>query len=349
MVIVKPSTATTISTTATSGCEAWSLSYNVSRNAFSSQSETSSRPGYYLGWVYSYTGESQTYTVKEVGSYKFECWGCSGGLHKNIPCPGIYGGPAGYCAGNIKLSTSDKFYVYVGNDEQESTSYYTFNGGGGGEQPGGGATDIRLVGGTWSDFSSLKSRIMVAGGGGGAFYNMINITPGYAGGLSGYDAIGVVPNTGRSGYGGHGGTQISGGACGNYNQPYANVVGYNYNKNWDGSFGKGGYGIDNSKYLISSGGGGGYYGGGHGIHPTNNHSGGGGGSSFISGYPGCNAISASSTESNIIHTGQANHYSGYVFTNTVMKAGNESMPSPSGGTETGHSGNGCAIITQVSY
>ena len=36
---------------------------------------------------------------------------------------------------------------------------------------------------------------------------------------------------------------------------------------------------------------------------------------------------------------------GKVFTNTVMKAGNESMPSPTGGTETGHSGNGYCKIT----
>jgi len=96
--------------------------------------------------------------------------------------------------------------------------------------------------------------------------------------------------------------------------------------------------------LVQSGGGSGYYGG-----SAGNHAGGAGGSSFISGYPGCNAISANSTEDAIVHTGQPNHYSGYVFTNSVMKAGNETMPSPSGGTETGHTGNGYAIITQLSY
>ena len=51
------------------------------------------------------------------------------------------------------------------------------------------------------------------------------------------------------------------------------------------------------------------------------------------------------SSSNIIHTGQPNHYSGYVFSNTVMKAGNVSMPKPTGGTETGHTGNGYAKIT----
>jgi hypothetical protein len=93
------------------------------------------------------------------------------------------------------------------------------------------------------------------------------------------------------------------------------------------------------------GGGGGYYGGGGGGHNSGIVGSGAGGSSFISGHIGCNAISSSSTSSNIIHTGQPNHYSGYTFTNTVMKAGNEVMPSPTGGTETGHSGNGYCKIT----
>jgi hypothetical protein len=70
-----------------------------------------------------------------------------------------------------------------------------------------------------------------------------------------------------------------------------------------------------------------------------------GGSGFISGHTGCNAINQNSTSTKITHTGQPNHYSGYIFTNTVMKAGDESMPSPTGGTETGHSGNGNAKIT----
>ena len=75
------------------------------------------------------------------------------------------------------------------------------------------------------------------------------------------------------------------------------------------------------------------------------HAGGGGGSSFIAGHSGCNAITGTSTASDIIHTNQANHYSGLVFTSTVMKSGTESMTSPTGTTETGHAGNGYARIT----
>ena len=74
-----------------------------------------------------------------------------------------------------------------------------------------------------------------------------------------------------------------------------------------------------------NGGGGGYYGG-----ATGHGTGGGGGSSYINGHAGC-----------------SDHASGKKFTNTVMIAGNTSMPSTSGGTETGRSGNGYAKITYL--
>ncbi|WP_027452638.1 glycine-rich protein, partial [Segatella albensis] len=98
-----------------------------------------------------------------------------------------------------------------------------------------------------------------------------------------------------------------------------------------------------------AGGGGGYYGGcAHGNEGGLVGLRGSGGSSFISGYSGCDAIAESSTEDNIIHTGQPNHYSGKVFTNPVMIDGGSVMPSPTGGTETGHGGNGCCIISWIS-
>ena len=87
----------------------------------------------------------------------------------------------------------------------------------------------------------------------------------------------------------------------------------------------------------------------------------GGGSSFISGHTGCNAIAETSTSNSITHTGQANHYSGLVFTETKMidgagyswttaKGNLEQMPNPSGGyyaSGVGHSGNGAARITNM--
>lgn len=67
--------------------------------------------------------------------------------------------------------------------------------------------------------------------------------------------------------------------------------------------------------MDGGGGGGGWYGGGYGDLDF----GGGGGSSYVSGYPGCE-----------------NSYTGYVFRNPRVIAGNASMPSPAGGLEVGH-------------
>ena len=111
-----------------------------------------------------------------------------------------------------------------------------------------------------------------------------------------------------------------------------------------GKFGIGGTNTGESGWhdFGCNGGGGGYYGGGA---SNRQHGGGGGGSSFISGYEGCNAIDESSTENNVIHTGQSQHYSGKVFYNAVIIDGDDEMTDPDGTTVTGHSGNGYARIT----
>ena len=79
-----------------------------------------------------------------------------------------------------------------------------------------------------------------------------------------------------------------------------------------GSFGKGGDAFSASGDNPGGAGGGGWYGGGGSPYAY----GGGGGSSYVGGV-----------------------------TNGKTIAGNESMPSPTGGTETGHSGNGYCKIT----
>mgnify|MGYP006372104211 FL=1 len=269
------------------------------------------------------------------------------------------GGKGGYVAGIIPLTSGTILYAYVGGQAQ------AFNGAGIAKptevswhygNSGGGATDFRLIkGSTWKEFTSLKSRIIVAAGGGGANYRNIVVdngtdtywiygegNGGYGGGLTGGE--GQIKNTNRNGYTAYGyiyatgANQTEGGDAIKNEVILSNGNGASYSsETWGGFFGY-------SKSDFQSCGGSGYYGGSGSLH-----CGASGGSSFISGHSGCNAISESSTESNIIHTGQPNHYSGYVFTNSVMKAGNETMPSPSGGTETGHTGNGYAIITQLSY
>lgn len=306
---------------------------------------------------YDYTGAAQTFSVPIPGTYKIECWGAQGA--NSGPCNG---GKGAYCVGDLYIPSIRTLYIYVG---AQSGGF-----GGGGvsidterEQlfgnDGGGATDIRLItSNDLRDFTSLKSRIIVAAGGGGANYR--NSGPntaedgstwywgegdgGYAGALIGGNGerknvtIGIAPYYNQS----FGATQTDGGYQINY--PKKEDGNYNTTGNLvEETKGKFGYAKSNQDGFVQSGGGGGYYGGAH-----CGHCGGSGGSSFISGYPGCNAITEASTESSITHSGSSNHYSSLVFTNMTMTAGNAIMPIPSGGTETGHSGNGYARITFVS-
>ena len=118
---------------------------------------------------YEYTGDVQTFTVPEDGTYKIELWGASGGDKDQYK-----GGNGAYTSGLITLSQNSKLYIYVGGAGSE-TDYGGYNGGGNiisGQSysgaSGGGATDIRLEPGSWNNFNSLKSRIMVAAGGGAA-------------------------------------------------------------------------------------------------------------------------------------------------------------------------------------
>lgn len=90
---------------------------------------------------------------------------------------------------------------------------------------------------------------------------------------------------------------------------------------------RGGFGYGGTATPDGGGGGGGWYGGGSGDNDT----GGGGGSSYISGYSGCETS-----------------WTGYVFTDAQMIAGNQVMPAPGGGYEMGHAGTCYAFIRLVS-
>ena len=141
------------------------------------------------------TQSVEEFKTPVAGSYKIECWGAQGSnmLDK-------VGGKGGYCKGTVKLPNRT-IYIYVG---AQAGGF-----GGGGitidherehnfGNDGGGATDIRLVkGSTYKEFNSLKSRIIVAAGGGGANHrNSVGEDPqwgqgdgGYGGGLNGGDGL----------------------------------------------------------------------------------------------------------------------------------------------------------------
>lgn len=269
---------------------------------------------------YSCTAGIQSVTLP-AGEYKLECWGAQGGSYNTS----FQGGLGGYSVGTLTLTEETTLNIYVGEQPAAVTTKRTvcpggFNGGGNGYnryysstysygQGGGGGTDIRI------NDQSIYSRVIVAGGGGGSSSNDDSATK-YGGGSIGGCAIN-----------GGGGGQTSGGSA---------------SKMTAGTFAAGASTTtkgNNYKYG-SGGGGGGWYGGGACStysDSTNYRSYNGGGSGYVytagtaSNYPsGCLLNSA------------------YYLTDAQTIAGNTSFPSPSGGTETGHSGNGFARITVLS-
>ena len=278
-------------------------------------------------FVLSYPCSSNYYCTPYVlklkeGTYKFECWGSSATTWKSTP------GLGGYTSGIMYINQETTFYVYIGAQgffnamkERNASS----------DPAPGGATDVRLnYSENWWDNSTLISRIMVAAGGGAAEWDVA--IGGNGGGLNG--TPGQYYSTPCLGA-----TQTSGSECGQRSRD--DVVYYSPSK---GSFGSAGVIDPVLKNDYGAIGGGGYYGGTS--YPYSFS--GSGGSSFISGHQGCDAVKEQ-TE-NIEHTGQPNHYSGFVFTNTVMISGNSTMPLPTSSSERSiHYGLGAFRLTLVHY
>lgn len=309
----------------------------------------------------------QVYVVPRYGKYKIELWGSASGRviygsrivesgDKNTYID--ENGKGAYVKGEIELKYGDILYVYVGSkgkDGEEVIDYSRFsafgfpsNGGAGGYNGGGdayddvhnnagsgggGATDIRLIGGNWDNFESLKSRIMVAGAGGG---------------MSRYHKEGYALYVG-SGAGGDAGT-LRGENAKTFND-LAGIYGAGSTQTKGYALGKGQQGVWCPPSLNGlAGGAGGYLGTYTGecrdqdfFPPT----GAGGASSYVSGCKGCNSIDKNSTENNLKFTGNSKHYSKKVFENIVMKSGSEKMPNPKGGTMKGNNNDGYAKITLV--
>ena len=169
-------------------------------------------------------------------------------------------------------------------------------------------------------FPSLKSRIIIAGGGGGR-----DGSEDYGGAGGGIEGL-----SSSLGYA-KGGTQTTGG-----------------NGTFKGSFGKGGgnqrFGDENSNDGNGAGGGG-YFGGE--ASSTAWYYSGGGGSSFVSGHDGCKAIADSDDLETLVVTDQPIHYTGYRFFNTNIINGTSRMPSPNNGYEIGHCNYGAIKILHL--
>lgn len=277
------------------------------------------------------------------GTYKLECWGAQGGQGR-YDYLSADPGKGGYSQGILSLTTNTSLYLYSGGMGQAGLQNATgnpvlggFNGGGNSGQngssnhnngggSGGGASDIRI------GSTSLYARVIVAGGGGagGNSWSGSAATGGYGGGTTGGDgASGGTGNlsagTNNWGSPGGSGSQTSGGVAGIYSTGNGNP----------GSFGQGGSGCVSANNSAGGGGGGGWYGGGAGAQGYSAGSGGGGGGS---GY-----VYTSSTASNYPSGCLLN--SSYHLASASTIAGNSSFTSPTGSSETGHSGNGYIRIT----
>lgn len=239
--------------------------------------------------------EAQIYTVPsgQSGWYKIELWGASGGNATSETGEVRAGGKGAYTSGLIYLTENQKLYFYIGGTTTNSSGGANGGGNGAGKgMGGGGSTDVRIKSGAWDNDESLRTRLMVAAGGGGA--------EGFKEGAAGGDAGAVIGRPGQSnitssnytnaGYGSQKGPILV-----NWINLWEKVdkcnSGYISADSDDvskikltcGKLGLGGVASNNE----GGGGGSGYFGGGAGSSDNSTVAGSGaGGSSFIAGYAG---------------------------------------------------------------
>lgn len=265
-----------------------------------------------------YSGSAKSITLPK-GKYKLECWGAQGGYRNSTN----YSGKGGYSAGTITLTEKTLIYLYSGGAGNTGKTAGGFNGGGKrqGYNGGGGASDIRI--GT----DSLYARVIVAGGGGSD--GAPSKTGMYGGGTAGGST------TESYGNGGYGGTQT--GVSSSSWQTTSQSTSTSAQSGAYAGFGFGGNGIARESGYGGAGGGGWY--GGSGAYPDSSGDddrGGGGGSGYI-----YTSTSASTYPSGCLLNSQ------YYLENATTLAGNTSFTSPTGASETGHTGDGYVRITVI--
>ena len=258
---------------------------------------------------FDYTGTVQTVTLPK-GTYKLECWGAQGGYSSsNSGIEVGMGGKGGYSAGTITLNQKTLIYIYTGG-----VGSISGNGKADGGFPNGGSS--------WASSTSEG-----AGGGGGSSDIRIGTDSLYARVIVAGGGGGGGEDNETGGYGGGETDGTSGsGTPGSQTAP-------------SGYFGIGGH-----TSYDGGGGGGGWYGaypaGGQ-TTPATGSSG-----SDTSGSPGGSGyVYTSATASNYPSGCLLN--SSYYLSAAKTIAGNTSFTSPTGSSETGHSGNGYCRITVI--
>ena len=251
----------------------------------------------------------QTFTAPKAGDYKLECWGA-----------GVDGFDAhgGYSVGEIILNPQKILYVCVGGKGGQTRSPSGGEGGYNGGGKGGNGYG-RFIGGR---------------GGGGAthiatqtgllkefkddYKTKLLLVAGGSGGPSGWGYAVEAPKV----FGG--GTE----AGASYNISNNTTTGAKATQAKGYAFGEG----QTGKTAASN-----YNCGGEG--------GGGGGGGLYGGY----APQNQGTYTNYAGGGGSGYVNSTLLSNTQTIAGNLNFPSPDGGTETGHTGDGACIITQLSF
>lgn len=258
---------------------------------------------------FDYTGAVQAIALPK-GIYKLECWGAQGGYSSsNSGIEVGMGGKGGYSVGTITLNQKTPIYIYAGG-----VGSISGNGKADGGFPNGGSS--------WASNTSEG-----AGGGGGSSDIRIGTDSLHARVIVAGGGGGGGEDNETGGYGGGetGGTSGSG-TPGSQTAP-------------SGYFGIGGH-----TSYDGGGGGGGWYGacpaGGQTTPATSNSGDDTSGSPGGSGY-----VYTSSTAKNYPNGCLVN--SAHYLINAKTIAGNTSFPSPSGTSETGHSGNGYCRITVI--
>ena len=258
---------------------------------------------------FDYISAVQSVTLPK-GTYKLECWGAQGGYSSSNSGINVgMGGKGGYSVGTITLDKKTPIYIYAGG-----VGSISGNGKADGGFPNGGSS--------WASGTSEG-----AGGGGGSSDIRIGTDSLYARVIVAGGGGGGGEDNETGGYGGGetGGTSGSG-TPGSQTAP-------------SGYFGIGGH-----TSYDGGGGGGGWYGaypaGGQ-TTPATGSSG-----SDTSGSPGGSGyVYTSATASNYPSGCLLN--SSYYLSAAKTIAGNASFTSPTGSSETGHSGNGYCRITVI--
>ena len=264
---------------------------------------------------FNYTGAVQSITLPK-GIYTLECWGAQGGNRSQDSASATVTGSGlgGYSIGTLTLTQLTTCYIYVGGQGGMSSSTGNvkveggFNGGGFASHESTGEPGNGGGGATDVRIAQDSLYARVIVAGGGGGSGEDNETGGYGGGENGGAGSGNTSLTQAS--------QTSGGT---------NSFGFGLGGNtYNGGAGGGGWYGGASRYSVSS-------------YSTGSDSEGGGGGS---GY-----VYTSSTAKNYPSGCLLN--SSYYLTDAQTIAGNNSFVSPTGSSETGHSGNGYCRITVI--